>query len=542
MISTKPKIQKNKYGQYFTPNLIANFMIELADIGLESKILEPSSGTGVFLDLLQKKGFENVSAYEIDEDLAKRHDCTTNANFLSASIESEFDLVIGNPPYIRWKNLESELKDELSTNYLWNKYFNSLCDYSYLFILKSIELLKENGQLIFITPEYWLSTMHSLALRNYMLKNGYFSEIYHFNETPIFEKATVSTLIFKYIKTKSSKQQQIDVVKYYKQTKLTEQIINDIQNKKEAHQIKYFQTPQFKKNQPWLLADKESILSMKNFENLCKKQNVEQEFSLFESKKTNEYHTIGEFCDIANGMVSGLDKAFQLNGEVLNLNEKKHLLKVIKAKNLKPFFYEKITNYIFANQILDEAIFEADFPNFHQKLQDFKPRLAKRYQYNRKINYWEWSFMRSFNLFNSQQDRLFVPCKERISNKNYFRFAYVESGVFPTQDVTAIFKKETTKENLYYILAILNNYRVFEWLKYKGVVKGNIVEFSEKPISSIPFRAIDWQNEQEVLLHDKISELCQKYIINQTNESQEQLNQAVETLFKLTQDHATHRF
>lgn len=56
MIAVKTKIKKNKYGQYFTPELIADFMIELADINQEVKILEPSSGTGIFLDLLQKKG------------------------------------------------------------------------------------------------------------------------------------------------------------------------------------------------------------------------------------------------------------------------------------------------------------------------------------------------------------------------------------------------------------------------------------------------------------------------------------------------------
>jgi len=36
--------------------------------------------------------------------------------------------------------------------------------------------------------------------------------------------------------------------------------------------------------------------------------------------------------------------------------------------------------------------------------------------------------------------------------------------------------------------------------------KGNIVEFSEKPISSIPFRIIDWTNSEEIELHEKITE------------------------------------
>jgi len=58
---------KNKFGQYFTPEIVADFMIGLATISSESKILEPSCGEGVFLELFQKKGYENLTAYEIDK-------------------------------------------------------------------------------------------------------------------------------------------------------------------------------------------------------------------------------------------------------------------------------------------------------------------------------------------------------------------------------------------------------------------------------------------------------------------------------------------
>ncbi|MDD4149422.1 MAG: N-6 DNA methylase, partial [Bacteroidales bacterium] len=163
---------KNKYGQYFTPEIISDFMISLASISDNSRVLEPSCGEGIFLDLLLKKGINNLSAYELDKELIpnKFKDIIKNESFVSAKIDEQFDLIIGNPPYIRWKNLEEELKQELARNPLWNKHFNSLCDYSYIFILKSIEHLKENGQLIFITPEYWLNTTHSRTLRNYMLQ------------------------------------------------------------------------------------------------------------------------------------------------------------------------------------------------------------------------------------------------------------------------------------------------------------------------------------------------------------------------------------
>ena len=245
-----------------------------------------------------------------------------------------------------------------------------------------------------------------------------------------------------------------------------------------------------------------------------------------------KFVTIGDICDIGNGLVSGLDKAFQLNGEILTEKEKQNQLKVVKAKDLKPYFYENITNYIYLNEIDDEKNIINNFPNYYNKLSKFKDKLEKRYQYNKQIPYWKWVFLRNFNLFNSDKDRIFVPCKERISNKDYFRFAYAGTELFPTQDVTAIFKKEDIKESIFYILSFLNNYRVFQWLLHNGIVKGNIVEFSERPIASIPFRKIDWNNKTETRIHNNIVTLTKKYIKNHLDEDLENINNQFDKLLE----------
>ncbi|GHV49510.1 putative modification methylase HindII [Bacteroidia bacterium] len=522
---------KNKFGQYFTPKMIAGFMIGLVDIAPESKILEPSCGEGVFLDLLQKKGYDNVSAYEIDNDLAKDFQNVKYESFVTANIKEKFDLIIGNPPYIRWKNMEDNLKQELTTNPLWNKYCNSLCDYLYIFILKSIELLNNNGQLVFICPEYWMNTTHSVSLRNYMVANGYFEELYHFNETPIFDKVTVSIVIFKYIKSKQ-KSDEIKVAKYYANQKLTVDVLDKLNAREPFAGACFLNIPQFKANERWLLQTEEIQNGLRIFEQNCKKiQQKTDLFTFFDDGKTKqEFHTIGEFCDIGNGLVSGLDKAFQVNGDPLNEFEKQSIIQVVKAKDLSPFYPNKTTPYIYIPEGLSEDEVVEKYPHFHKHFLLFRQDLEKRYQYNRQINFWEWVFLRNFNLFNSDKKRIFVPCKERISNKNYFRFSLVDKHIYPTQDVTAIFKKSSTKESLEYILAYLNNPCIFNWLKCNGIVKGNIVEFSEKPISSIPFHPIDWKKNKEVELHDEITNLTNQYIDKKEDTILNRINYAVNQL------------
>lgn len=531
MITKAETKLKNKFGQYFTPERVADFMIELADISVHSKILEPSCGEGIFLKCLQKKGFDKVIAYEIDKELAQDFKNVQYESFVSAKIEDTFDLIIGNPPYIRWKNLEESLKQELLQSSLWNKYFNSLCDYSYIFILKSIELLKENGQLIFICPEYWMNTTHSLTLRNYMVSHGYFEEIYHFNETPIFEKVAISLVIFKFVKTKKMAT-KIKVAKFSANQKLTAETLAKLKQRMPLKDVQYLEVSPFEFNERWLLQSDAIRKELQILERNCQKKRQNIALDLFDKEKTG-YYTLGEFCDIGNGLVSGLDKAFQVNGDILNKEEEKATINVIKAKDLRPFFAENQTKYIFIQEAITENDFCEKYPHFHQHFQIYKEDLAKRYEYKQKINYWEWSFLRNFQLFSQKEKRIFVPCKERISHKKHFRFALIADNIFPTQDVTAIFKKASTKESIAYILAYLNHSLVFDWLICNGIVKGNIVEFSEKPLASIPFRAIDWENLVEVSLHNEINEIAFRYLQTKEQADLEKINQLFSKLFEI---------
>lgn len=511
---------KNKYGQYFTIDFIADFMVSLISHAKDSKVVEPSCGKGVFLDNLVKQGFSNITAYEIDTTLGAKYDFIKFMSFLSVPTSEKYSVVIGNPPYIRWKNLEAELKSELETNPLWNKYFNSLCDYLFIFILKSIEHLEENGELIFICTEYWMNTTHSVSLRNYMCQNGYFTEIYHFKETPLFEKVTASFIIFKFVKSKERK----DNMKLFQYTKEKE-----LPTKEELYSRSCFNEliiPHFKENSRWILATKEVQDKLRKFEDGCSNHSN----TLFEDN--NEFYRIGDYCDIGNGLVSGLDSAFQIEDiESLNANEQKVLINVYKAKDLGAYVNKGVTKYIFIQEDIDEDAFNIKYPHFVEHFKPYKDKLSGRYSYNRMIPYWKFVFPRNLKLFERKEPRIFIPCKERISNKDYFRFCYAPYGCYPTQDVTAIFRKTGCKESIEYILAYLNNERVFRWLGLNGIVKGDIVEFSEAPISSIPFRPINWKSEKEVDIHNQITDEVKRYLKDKSSKHIDKVIFLFNTLF-----------
>lgn len=512
---------KNKYGQYFTKEVIAGFMTSLIRHDRTASVLEPACGKGIFLEKLAEQGFTRLSAYEIDPELDNPFDFVRRKSFVSSPLEERFDVVIGNPPYIRWKNLEDELKEELSGNALWNEYFNSLCDYLFIFLLKSAEQLLPNGELIFICPEYWLNTTHAQTLRDYLCRNGHVTDIYQFKEAPLFEKVTSSHIIFRYVKT-TEKAESTALYRY------TGKGMPDRQELQERSCFEKTLIPAFKAGHRWLLASEEVQKRLTLFEKTCKKNR----------QSGSEYHRIGDFCDIGNGMVSGLDAAFRIaDRERLNERESAHTIDVLKAKSLRQYSHDQPACYLYIPEgtELDEKSFEELFPHFHEQLAPYKEQLRARYQYGRNIPYWEFVFHRNRRLFEREENRILIPCKERISHKSHFRFSLAAPGMYPLQDVTGIFRKEHCRESIEYLSAFLNNDRIFEWLCLNGIVKGNVVEFSEAPIASIPYRPIDWDDCGEIALHDRITRAAQGLARQEAvPENTRIIQQAFDTLFHET--------
>jgi type I restriction-modification system DNA methylase subunit len=114
-----------------------------------------------------------------------------NAAFPQVFIGGGFDVVIGNPPYVRPHNLEPEAKD-----YFWCTYksFVKKSDLYCCFMEKCVGLLKPNGLFSFIVSNGWLRLDSFEELRKILLSKTSLNTIIEFDDY-VFE-ATVKTCIF----------------------------------------------------------------------------------------------------------------------------------------------------------------------------------------------------------------------------------------------------------------------------------------------------------------------------------------------------------
>lgn len=148
-------------GQFFTKEDVVkkliSIVLEQKNYPRDSRVLEPSFGTGNFIKVLRSLGFNNVAGCEIDKEL------TDNPkDFFDYPLSEKFDLIIGNPPFTKY-NMEKSYYHRSSYKKNFAVHPDSYLTSSMLrrkkektenvFIMKSLRHLKERESSIgFILP------------------------------------------------------------------------------------------------------------------------------------------------------------------------------------------------------------------------------------------------------------------------------------------------------------------------------------------------------------------------------------------------------
>lgn len=143
--------KQKKYGQFFTKNKeILSILVGLiSEDKKKGKILEPSCGEGYILEELRKQKHKNTLGLEIDSTLIKLSKELPISYQSFFTYKEKVDVIIGNPPFVQYKKIEDNTRKEIEVF----KEYSNLSNLYYFFIHYSIDILKDNGELIFIVPK-----------------------------------------------------------------------------------------------------------------------------------------------------------------------------------------------------------------------------------------------------------------------------------------------------------------------------------------------------------------------------------------------------
>ena len=124
-----------------------------------------------------------------------------NTNALTWESDVKFDLVIGNPPYIAYKDIDFDSRKQIRQSFL--SCTTGKFDYCYAFIESGIKLLSASGKLVQLVPSNIYKNVFAEALRK--LLKPYISVIFEYPSKNIFAGTLTSTSIFLYDKCTQEK-------------------------------------------------------------------------------------------------------------------------------------------------------------------------------------------------------------------------------------------------------------------------------------------------------------------------------------------------
>lgn len=137
-------------------------------------------------DLLLWESYKNVFKHEAVGFF--------DIKYFFPQVKEGFDVVIGNPPYLDYREIEQKT---IKATKDYSLYFNSNRPNLYLFFIeKSIYLLKNNGRLSFINPAFFLSIDSAFGLRRFLLNNASLEYIIDVSHIKVFEEASTYTVVF----------------------------------------------------------------------------------------------------------------------------------------------------------------------------------------------------------------------------------------------------------------------------------------------------------------------------------------------------------
>ncbi|ECL6382999.1 class I SAM-dependent DNA methyltransferase [Campylobacter jejuni] len=431
-----------------------------------------------------------------------------------------FDLIIGNPPYIRQEELK-ELKSHLAKNY---KVYKGTSDiYTYFYEL-GFNVLKDNGVLSYITSNKYTRAGYGEALREFLLKNVKVLEYTDLNGIKVFDSATVDTSILCFEKSKSKDNK-------FKYLALSNEILKTC-----AYDIGLYKDyAEFSQNS----LSKESFTFSDENTSALKAKIERIGTPLKEWQGLNIYR----------GILTGYNEAFIITTEkrneiLANCKDEaekertaKLIRKMLRGRDIKRYSYEWAGLWVinthngYKNQNGEkvEAINIKHYPSLKKHFDEFYPQLEKRADKGlTPYNLRNCAYIEEF-----EKEKIVYPCimaKEPcFSYETSFAFAMAPANIITSNS-----------DILKYILAFLNSDFIYLMLRKFYMGGGIEGELKTNNLEKLPIPKINSKNQkladELINLVDEILKAKEQDKNANTQELENKINSLVYKLYNLTEE------
>lgn len=431
-----------------------------------------------------------------------------------------FDLIIGNPPYIRQEDIK-ELKPNLAKNY---KVYKGTSDiYTYFYEL-GFNVLKQNGVLSFITSNKYTRAGYGEALRELLLKNTTLLEYIDLNGIKVFDSATVDTSILSFEKAKTK-----------------------------DSSFKYLAP-----NTELLKENDFNIESILNFNKIAQNSLSKESFT-FNDESTNalkakiekhgtplkDWHGL----NIYRGILTGLNEAFiittekrdeilaKCKDEAEKERTAKLIRKMLRGRDIKRYSYEWAglwvinthNGYKSKSGEKVEAINIDEYPSLKQHLKPYYKTLEKRTDKGKTpYNLRNCAYLEEF-----EKEKIVYPC---IMSKEPC-FSYEKNHSIAMAPANTI----TSEPNiLKYLIAFLNSDFIYLMLRKFYMGGGIEGELKTNNLEKLPIPKINSKNEklanELISLVDEILKAKEQDKKANTKTQEDKINSIVYKLYNLNEE------
>ena len=442
-----------------------------------------------------------------------------------------FDLIIGNPPYIK----EYENKDSFNGLRKLECYQGKM-DIWYLFGDLGLKILKPNSYMCYIATNNWVTNAGAFNFRNIVIKNSQIVNLTDFGAYMIFDNASIQTMIMLFKNTNTIDNYNFDYRKLEgeKLTKLD--VLNLLEGTKTEKAL--LLTPVVNK---CFLIDKSFTFNTNENSGLLNKIKLKQNFFLREKSDK----TLGLKSEIANGIHHHhdivnkarkelLNNMFDVNTGIFVLSTEevgKLMLTEKEMELIKPQFSSKqVLRYYTKPNNEDWVIYTRSEINKPDDLTkkasiDNYPRIKEHLD---KFSSVITSDFAPYGLHRAREQYFFdgekIAVLRKCSKEPLFSYSDFECYL-----PAAFYIIKSDRINLKYLTGLLNSKLITFWLKKKGKMQGNNYQLDKEPLIEIPIYMPSVKESDEIVeLFNEIISLKE-----QGKDSSEQENKIDQLVFKL---------